>query len=149
MSILKHSTIDLTKGSCGDVYPKKRSQTPQKKSMMACAELINLDRSCALAFADKCIIGRQWYEIPMITQKDVKHVKSMLIIFIGRLNHCIQPYHHNHSIVGPINPSSSRGHQFILAATDYFIKWEEAIPLAKVKTPNLVDSLQKNIVYCF
>lgn len=30
-------------------------------------------------------------------------------------------------IIGPINPPSSAGHRFILAATDYFSKWAEAI----------------------
>jgi hypothetical protein len=27
-----------------------------------------------------------------------------------------------------INPPSSKGHQFILAITDYFTKWVEAVP---------------------
>ena len=31
-------------------------------------------------------------------------------------------------IVGPIDPSSMKGHWFILAITDYFSKWAEAIP---------------------
>jgi hypothetical protein len=31
-------------------------------------------------------------------------------------------------MIGKINPPSSKGHQFILAITDYFTKWVEAIP---------------------
>nr|AAQ56455.1 putative integrase [Oryza sativa Japonica Group] len=31
--------------------------------------------------------------------------------------------------VGQIYPSSSRGHRFVLVATDYFTKWAEAVPL--------------------
>jgi hypothetical protein len=31
--------------------------------------------------------------------------------------------------VGQIHPASSKDHQFVLAATDYFTKWTEAIPL--------------------
>jgi hypothetical protein len=31
--------------------------------------------------------------------------------------------------LGEIHPSSSRGHQFVLVATDYFTKWTEAAPL--------------------
>src|SRR5438270_13039912 len=36
-------------------------------------------------------------------------------------------------VMGPIYPPSSRGHRFILAITDYFSKWVEAILLRKVK----------------
>ena len=28
-------------------------------------------------------------------------------------------------VIGPLKPASSRGHMFILAATDYFSKWTE------------------------
>lgn len=50
-------------------------------------------------------------------------------------------------IVGPINPSSCRGHRFILATTDYFTKRVKAIPLTEVKTFSLVAFFQNNIVY--
>jgi len=42
-------------------------------------------------------------------------------------------------VVGPISPSSTRGYRFILAITDYFSKWAEAIPLVEVKTSNVVN----------
>ena len=41
-------------------------------------------------------------------------------------------------VVGPL-PNSSRGHLYILAATDYFSKWAEAIPLKEVKKENVVN----------
>jgi hypothetical protein len=31
--------------------------------------------------------------------------------------------------IGKIHPSSSKGHCFVIVATDYFTKWIEAIPL--------------------
>lgn len=40
-------------------------------------------------------------------------------------------------VICPINPPSSRGHRFILAITDYFLKWAEAIPLREVKATNV------------
>ena len=31
--------------------------------------------------------------------------------------------------IGQINPPSSKGHHFVLVATDYFTKWTEVVPL--------------------
>lgn len=52
-------------------------------------------------------------------------------------------------VVGPIYPPSSRGHRFILAATDYFSKWAEAVPLVKVKAVNLIKFMCQNIICRF
>ncbi|KAL0462150.1 UNVERIFIED_CONTAM: hypothetical protein Slati_0102600 [Sesamum latifolium] len=41
-------------------------------------------------------------------------------------------------VVGPMTKSSG-GHLYILAATDYFSKWAEAVPLKEVKKENIVD----------
>nr|XP_051211944.1 uncharacterized protein LOC127329471 [Lolium perenne] len=51
--------------------------------------------------------------------------------------------------IGPIDPPSSRGHRFILAATDYFSKWAEAVPLREVKSDNVINFLERNIIYRF
>ena len=52
-------------------------------------------------------------------------------------------------LIGQIFPPSSRGHKFILAATDYFTKWVEAIPLKIVTSKNMVDFVMEHIVYHF
>jgi len=52
-------------------------------------------------------------------------------------------------VVGPISPSSFKGHQFILAITDYFSKWEEAIPLKEVKTSDVIKFIKHYVVYRF
>ena len=52
-------------------------------------------------------------------------------------------------VIGPIDPPSSMGHRFILAATDYFSKWVEAVPLREVKSDNVINFLEGNIIYCF
>src|SRR3954466_15370955 len=49
--------------------------------------------------------------------------------------------------MGPIHPPSSRGHRFILAITDYFSKWTEAIPLRKVKATDVVKFIKHYVVY--
>jgi ribonuclease HI len=52
-------------------------------------------------------------------------------------------------IVGPIDPPTSRGHRFILAATDYFTKWAEAVPLKEVKASDVVKLFKTHILYRF
>ncbi|KAL0434370.1 UNVERIFIED_CONTAM: hypothetical protein Slati_2771300 [Sesamum latifolium] len=49
-------------------------------------------------------------------------------------------------VVGPMTKSSG-GHLYILAATDYFSKWAEAVPLKEVKKENVADFIRTNIIY--
>jgi hypothetical protein len=51
--------------------------------------------------------------------------------------------------MGQINPPSSKGHKFVLLATDYFTKWVEAIPLKKVTSENMVEFVKEHIIYRF
>jgi hypothetical protein len=52
-------------------------------------------------------------------------------------------------LIGQINPPSSKGHKFVLLATDYFTKWAEAIPLKKVTSENMVEFVKEHIIYRF
>ena len=52
-------------------------------------------------------------------------------------------------VVGPISPSSTRGHRFILAITDYFSKWAEAMLLVEVKTSNVVNFIKHHVIHRF
>jgi hypothetical protein len=52
-------------------------------------------------------------------------------------------------VIGAIEPPSAWGHHFILAATDYFSKWAEAIPLREVKSDNVINFLERHIIYRF
>ncbi|KAL0423642.1 UNVERIFIED_CONTAM: hypothetical protein Sradi_0899000 [Sesamum radiatum] len=47
-------------------------------------------------------------------------------------------------VVGSLTKSSA-GHLYILAATDYFSKWAEAVPLKEVKKENVADFITFNI----
>ena len=49
--------------------------------------------------------------------------------------------------MGPLAPKSSASHLYILAATDYFSKWAEAIALKEVKKENVVDFIPTHIIY--
>ncbi|GKV04930.1 hypothetical protein SLEP1_g17015 [Rubroshorea leprosula] len=50
-------------------------------------------------------------------------------------------------VIGRITPKSSAGHAYILAATNYFSKWAEAVPLREVKKENVGDFIRVNIIY--
>src|SRR3954464_13380969 len=50
-------------------------------------------------------------------------------------------------VMGPIHPPSSKGHRFILALTDYFFKWAEAIPLREVKAIDVVKFIKHHVIY--
>jgi hypothetical protein len=52
-------------------------------------------------------------------------------------------------LIGQINPPSSKGHKFVLLATDYFTKWVEVIPLKKVTSENMVEFVKEQIIYRF
>ncbi|KAL0368459.1 UNVERIFIED_CONTAM: hypothetical protein Scaly_1064800 [Sesamum calycinum] len=54
--------------------------------------------------------------------------------------------HVTEMFVGPLTKSSG-GHLYILAATNYFSKWAEAVPLRKVKKENVVDFIHTHIIY--
>jgi hypothetical protein len=53
------------------------------------------------------------------------------------------------TIIGPIDPPSARGHRFILAATDYFSRWVEAVPLREIKAEDVVKFFSTHILRRF
>jgi hypothetical protein len=48
-----------------------------------------------------------------------------------------------------IHPGSSKGHRFILVATDYFTKWTEAVPLRNMTYQEVISFVQEHIIYQF
>jgi hypothetical protein len=51
--------------------------------------------------------------------------------------------------IGEIQPGSSKGHRFILVATDYFTKWTEAVPLRSMTHREVISFVQGHIIYRF
>ena len=49
-------------------------------------------------------------------------------------------------MVGPLSKFSC-GYVFILAATNYFSKWGEVVPLREVKKENVINFIHFNIIY--
>ena len=52
-------------------------------------------------------------------------------------------------LIGKIHPASSKGHNFILVATDYFTKWVEAIPLKKEEKKDVIQFIKEHIIHRF
>lgn len=49
-------------------------------------------------------------------------------------------------MVGPLLKSSKQ-HLYILAATDYFSKWAEVVPLKEVKKETMVQFIKNHVIY--
>ena len=52
-------------------------------------------------------------------------------------------------MIGQINPSSSKGHQWVLAATDYFTKWVETVPMRSVASRDVISFVKEHIIHRF
>ena len=51
--------------------------------------------------------------------------------------------------IGQINPPSSKGHRFVLVATDYFTKWTEAVPLKNMTHREVIVFIAEHIIHRF
>jgi hypothetical protein len=51
--------------------------------------------------------------------------------------------------IGNIHPPSSKGHCFVIAGTDYFTKWTEAIPLKSMTHKEAIGFITKHIIHRF
>jgi IS30 family transposase len=51
--------------------------------------------------------------------------------------------------VGQIHPTSSKGHQFMLVATDYFTKWMEVVQLKNMTHREVIHFISRHIIHRF
>jgi hypothetical protein len=51
--------------------------------------------------------------------------------------------------IGEIHPSSSKGHRFVLLATDYFTKWTEAVALKNMTNREVIEFITEYIINRF
>jgi transposase InsO family protein len=52
-------------------------------------------------------------------------------------------------MISKINPPSSKGHQYILAITDYFTKGVEAIPMKTVASKDVINFIKEHVIHRF
>jgi hypothetical protein len=51
--------------------------------------------------------------------------------------------------IGKIHPPSTKGHCFVIVATDYFTKWTEAIPLKNMTHKEVIGFITERIIHRF
>ena len=51
--------------------------------------------------------------------------------------------------IGQINPPSSKGHHFVLVATDYFTNWAEVVPLKNMTHREMIEFITEYIIHKF
>jgi hypothetical protein len=51
--------------------------------------------------------------------------------------------------IGEIHPSSSKGHRFVLVATDYFTKWTEVVALKNMTHRKVIEFIIEHIIHRF
>jgi hypothetical protein len=49
--------------------------------------------------------------------------------------------------IGQIHPTSSKGHQFVLVATNYFTKWTEVVPLKNMAHREVIHFILEHIIH--
>ncbi|XP_073067244.1 uncharacterized protein [Primulina eburnea] len=52
-------------------------------------------------------------------------------------------------LIDKIYPPSSKGHSFIIVATDFFTKWVEALPMKKVEQKDVIVFVKEHIIHRF
>jgi hypothetical protein len=51
--------------------------------------------------------------------------------------------------IGQIDPSSSKGHRFMLVATDYFTKWTKVVPWKNMTHKEVIEFIPEHIIHRF
>jgi hypothetical protein len=49
--------------------------------------------------------------------------------------------------VGKIHPSPSKGHQFVLVATNYFTKWTKVVALKNMTCKEVIEFINEHIIH--
>jgi hypothetical protein len=82
--------------------------------------------------------------------QDCQKFANIQRVLASALNLIIKPWPFRGwgiDLIGQINPPSSKGHKFVLLATDYFTKWVEEIPLKRVTSEIMIEFVKENIIY--
>jgi hypothetical protein len=114
-----------------------------------------------LAHKMKWLIRRSGYYWPTMLEDCFKYYKGcqayqrfekIQMVPVLVMNPIINPWSFRGwgmDMIGKINPPSSKGHQYILAITDYFTKWVETIPMKSVTSKDVIDFIKEHVINRF
>jgi hypothetical protein len=78
--------------------------------------------------------------------------KNIQLAMAGVMNSIVKPWPFRGwglDFIDEIHPGSSKGHRFILVATDYFTKWTKAVLFKNMTHREAISFVQKHIIYQF
>jgi hypothetical protein len=78
--------------------------------------------------------------------------RSIQLAPVGIMNSIVKPClfrGRRLDFISEIHPGSSKGHQFILVATDYFTKWTKVVPLRNMTHQEVISFVHEHIIYRF
>jgi hypothetical protein len=81
-----------------------------------------------------------------------KRFRNIQLALVGVMNLIVKPWPLRGwglDFIGDRHPGSSKGHRFILVATNYFTKWTEAVPLRNMTHQEVISFVQEHIIYWF
>jgi len=94
---------------------------------------------------------KDWIEFAKGCQECQKHA-GIQCVPASELHSIVKPWPFRGwalDVIGQVKPKSSEGHNYILVGIDYFTKWIEAIPLKEVTQYEVINFIQKYIIYRF
>jgi ribonuclease HI len=109
----------------------------------------------------KWLIRRSGYYWPTMLEDCFKYYKGcqayqrfgkIQMVAASVMNPIVKPWPFRGwgmDMIGKINPPFSKGHQFILAITDYFTKWVEAVPMKSVASKDVINFVKEHVIHRF
>jgi hypothetical protein len=109
----------------------------------------------------KWLIRQSGYYWPTVLEDSFKYYKGcqtcqrfrkIQMVPTSIMNPIIKPWPFRGwsvDMISKINPPSSKGHQYILAITDYFTKWVETIPMKTVTSKDVINFIKEYVIHRF
>ena len=84
--------------------------------------------------------------------EECQRFDNVQLVPAALLHHIIKPWPFRGwglDFIGQINPPSSKGHRFVLVATDCFTKWTEIVPLKNMTHREVIEFITEHIIHRF